>query len=104
ELARRYPKITSVAVHPGTVGTGLADGLTTVSKILYLLVSKWREVKPVVGAYTQTWAATTEKGNLVSGGYYEPVGVLTEAAKVASDEELAKRLWEWTEIELKDYH
>ncbi|KAL0572335.1 hypothetical protein V5O48_009625 [Marasmius crinis-equi] len=102
ELARRYPKITSVSVHPGTVGAGLADGVAPVTKILYLLVSKWREVKPVVG-YSQMWASTTEKGNLVNGGYYEPVGVLTEAAKVASDEELAKRLWEWTGVELKDY-
>ncbi|KAL0578230.1 hypothetical protein V5O48_003767 [Marasmius crinis-equi] len=103
ELARRYPNITSVSLHPGVVGTGLADSVTTVTKVVYFFTAAWREVKPVVGAYNQTWASTTEKSNLVNGRYYEPVGALTKVAKEASNEELAKRLWEWTENELKEF-
>jgi hypothetical protein len=37
---------------------------------------------------------------VVSGGYYEPVGVKGELTKPAADDKLAGELWEWTQKEL----
>ncbi|KAJ8074421.1 hypothetical protein PM082_015322 [Marasmius tenuissimus] len=104
ELARRYPNILSVSIHPGIVGTGLAySGTTQFTKLVYVLTAAWREITPEQGSYNQIWAATSERGKLVNGRYYEPVGVLTKPAKEALDDELAKKLWEWTEEELKGW-
>ncbi|KAL0572337.1 hypothetical protein V5O48_009627 [Marasmius crinis-equi] len=82
------------ALQHGQSGIGLEDS-----------VPSWRKVKPVVGVYNWTWTSTMEKSTPVNGGggYSESVGVSTEAAKVAPNEDLAKRLWKWTEVELKDY-
>jgi hypothetical protein len=62
-------------------------------------------LKPEEGAYNQVWAATTPREKLENGMYYEPVGKLaqTKLDKTARDDDLAKRLWEWTEEALKGY-
>jgi hypothetical protein len=36
-----------------------------------------------------------------SGEYYEPVGVAGRAVDYATNDELAKKLWDWTEKELE---
>ncbi|KAL3475714.1 hypothetical protein BJX99DRAFT_155037 [Aspergillus californicus] len=74
ELARRYPNITSVAVHPGVVGTGLVDSLSFVKRWFVILTNFGRFLTPDEGAYDQLWAASTDKKKLVNGGFYEPVG------------------------------
>lgn len=38
---------------------------------------------PVEGAYNQLWATTNEKGNLVNGEIYVPIGVLGIHDKVS---------------------
>ena len=38
-----------------------------------------------------------------SGKYYEPVGVKGVLAREAGNDELAERLWEWTQQELKAF-
>lgn len=45
------------------------------------------------------------KDEVVNGGFYRPVGVLSNQKldKVAKSEDLAKELWEWTEAALKDH-
>ncbi|KAF2108928.1 retinol dehydrogenase 14 [Lophiotrema nucula] len=104
ELARRYPSITSVAVHPGFIKTELHAQETLFDRIIVNAVSggKWIEVEE--GPYSQTWAATTPKENLENGAYYEPVGVKVKpTTPQGRDKALAKKLFDWTEKELEAY-
>ena len=105
ELAKRFPAITSVSVHPGIVGTGLVSGLGLKEKLLVYAISWWRIVLPHEGAFNQTWAATVDKAQIRNGGYYEPVGKLEDKKldETARDDTLAERLWDWTEEALKDF-
>jgi NAD(P)-dependent dehydrogenase (short-subunit alcohol dehydrogenase family) len=104
ELARRYPGITSVSVHPGYVRTDLFASTTFFDRIPVYVMGAGQWLSVAEGPYNQTWAATTKKENLENGGYYEPVAKKGKlATKHSTDRELAERLWEWTEAELKDY-
>ncbi|GIJ82681.1 hypothetical protein Asppvi_001192 [Aspergillus pseudoviridinutans] len=103
ELARRYPAITCVSVHPGVVSTEMVENLSWWNRASIYLTNIGKVVKPAEGAYTQLWAATAPKEELVNGQYYEPVGVPGELDRVARDDALAERLWEWTEEELAEY-
>jgi len=68
--------------------------------VVNMIADKW--VTREQGAWTQTWAATTAKGGLENGAYYEPVGVKTvPKTRQGKDEGLAGELWEWTERELE---
>ena len=49
----------------------------------------------------QLWAAVAK--GVVSGEYYEPVGIGGKVSDYGKDNELAKKLWEWTDSELKGY-
>lgn len=58
------------------------------------------------GALNQVWmAAGAKKGDVVSGGYYLPVGVESSGTldKHAKSEELARELWDWTEDVLRKF-
>jgi retinol dehydrogenase-12 len=55
------------------------------------------------GVRNPLWGATAPKNEIVNGEYYEPVGVPGNHVKLSKDKDLARRLWEWTEEELKDY-
>ncbi|KAK1219032.1 short-chain alcohol dehydrogenase [Marasmius sp. AFHP31] len=103
ELARRYPNITSVSVHPGIVNTALTDSSTWFTRAFLFVWTSWRQVTPEEGAYNQVWASTVDRTIIKNGAYYDPVGVLSTPGKDAQDEGLAKKLWEWTEEELKKY-
>lgn len=103
ELARRYPSITVVSVHPGIINTELYKpnketnllvrcGMAVVGPFIM------RDVKQ--GALNQLWAVVAKKGALVNGAYYNPVGQLSMGSGYAQDTSLATRLWEWTEKEL----
>lgn len=100
-LTKRYPGITSVAVHPGGVNTDLPADIQArhpwwawfLHPLLYLLKS------PEVGALTQVYAAV---GDGAQGSrYYVPTAQLGSESQYARDEGLVKRLWEWTERELE---
>jgi hypothetical protein len=39
--------------------------------------------------------------DVVSEGYYEPIGISGRAGAVGTDKELARRFWDWTEKELE---
>lgn len=107
-MAKRYPQITSVAVHPGLVRTELNGGverslMTPFMKLLQYIPLIM--LSPEKGSYNSLWCATTAKGDLENGGYYEPVGKKppgkistgTGMSELAKDERLADELWEWTE-------
>ncbi|KAL2073916.1 hypothetical protein VTL71DRAFT_11242 [Oculimacula yallundae] len=107
-LEKRYGEkgIMAVAVHPGVVDTELYK--TTFSG--YFGLGKWldRGKRFVItgvekGALNQLWAAVGKKDVVQSGEYYTPVGVSGQGSKTSLNEELADKLWEWTEKELVGY-
>lgn len=104
ELAHRYPKITSVAIHPGYIRTDLFANVSILTRlpVEIMVGNNWTPVEQ--GPYSQTWAATTAKQNLQSGTYYEPIGKKTKpTTKQANDDKLAGDLWEWTQKELQHF-
>ncbi|PKX91177.1 dehydrogenase with different specificitie [Aspergillus novofumigatus IBT 16806] len=106
ELARRFPSITSVSVHPGIIFTDLygpASEFSTVAALSSKLLSIFGT--PVrAGAYNQLWAAAgAKKQDLVNGAYYVPVGKLKAHNEYTKNEEQGRRLWDWTEAELHKF-
>lgn len=97
ELARQYPDITAVSIHPGVIKTGLVKSLRPGHRAFAYITNIGRFRSPSEGAYNQVWAATVAKDRLKNGQFYEPVGILSSKLdKTARDERLASRLWEWT--------
>jgi NAD(P)-dependent dehydrogenase (short-subunit alcohol dehydrogenase family) len=102
ELAKHYPSITSVAVHPGFIKTDLHQHESFMDRQIVNLVSGGVWLDVTKGAYTQVWAATAKKEELENGAFYEPIGIKTvPSTKQGRDKALAKELWEWTEKELQ---
>lgn len=94
-------KIWSIALHPGNVDTQLnvkTLGGSTLTPILRCLGTY---ITPEEGSYNSLWALVGEDVRAEhSGKYFLPVAVEKKPSKQASDERLAKRLWEWTEREM----
>jgi len=102
EIARRYPSITSVAIHPGVIKTDLVNNASPGLRALVYITHPFGLMKPKEGAYHTIWAATAKEG-LESGEYYEPIGKKICGDAACKDIELAKRLWEYTEKELEGF-
>ena len=105
EFARQYPdsKIKFVTVHPRVVNT---DMLTTTSyghKIMLNIIFWFQGVSHIEvsqGCLNQLWAvAGAKKDQLVNGGYYMPIGRLSDDRldKTAKSLDLAKGLWTYTQ-------
>ncbi|KAB8223273.1 hypothetical protein BDV33DRAFT_228723 [Aspergillus novoparasiticus] len=105
ELARRYPAITAVSVHPGVITTGLVENLGWAHRWFIYATTYNQMVTLEEGAYNQLWAATTSRDGLETGQYYVPVGVASndKLTKTGRDDVLAGQLWEWTNKALEDY-
>ena len=106
ELARRYPAIKSVSVHPGAVTTNLTSAWTENNIMLRVLIKILSAVWMATaeeGAWNTLWAATATRGKVADGAYYTPVGKLTEPSMDGKNEKLAGELWDWTEKELEKY-
>jgi len=104
ELAKRYPKIRCIAVHPGSVNTNLKNGLTASYPWLGLLMSPLSMFlmnTVETGALNQLWAATSKDAQ--SGKYYVPVAKESAGSTHAQDKVLQAKLWEWTEKELNKF-
>lgn len=120
ELARRYPAITSTAIHPGGVATNLLTPFLEAHPYLTMpALPLWKVFATGAsqGAWGQTWAATAPvegkawthretRGRrdvvpVKSGAYYTPVAREGGQTKLAGDAELAGRLWTWTEEQLR---
>jgi len=106
-LSKRYPQITTVAVHPGLILTDLYEPVNRqwLQRVAIGFASFFF-TKIEQGAWNQLWAATIEKEKLVNGGYYKPVGVFGKGSYMmgyASNDKLADQLWDWTEEELKKH-
>ncbi|KAF2682002.1 dehydrogenase with different specificitie [Lentithecium fluviatile CBS 122367] len=103
ELAKRYPSITSIAINPGVVHTGLVENLPLWDRLFVKTWTFGQAVPLEQGAYNSCWAATAGIEGMGNGGMYNPVGVVTKHTDAASDEGLWRELWEWTEGELADW-
>lgn len=101
QLAKRYPTIKSVAIHPGMVNTNLSTTMKQsfmLAKMLVPIVSFFSAVDIEEGVLNQLWGATSAE--VESGEYYEPIGVRGKGSPLTEDVELAEKLWAWTEAEL----
>jgi len=105
ELAKRYPQITSSSLHPGTVKTAVWGGQKDMNWFIRNFI-----VNPAValsgvtneeGVKTQLWCSFGDK--VQNGSYYHPIGKAGQASKLATDDDLSRRLWEWTEKELQTH-
>ncbi|KAJ5902143.1 Glucose/ribitol dehydrogenase [Penicillium taxi] len=101
ELAKRYAKIMSLSLHPGTVRTGLSQGPLSSTPM-------YRFIKPLVelgapgprkGAKAIVYAAISTSFNINrdNGAYILPVGKVSVASKAARDPSMAQDLWNWSE-------
>ena len=102
-LAKHYPEILSVSVHPGLVSTDLYNSTqkTNIIMRVMLMVGGWVRVTAEQGALNQLWASVAPKGEIMNGAYYKPVGVKASGNPLAADEKLAEEFWEWTEKEVE---
>jgi NAD(P)-dependent dehydrogenase (short-subunit alcohol dehydrogenase family) len=106
QMAKRYPQITSVAIHPGVIKTDLFNSMFTSNRIVGTLSNTfgWAVYKTVEeGAKNSLWTATAPKTQVKSGQYYLPIGVLNEGSAYSRDEKMAESLWDWTQAELKKH-
>lgn len=98
ELARRYPEILSVSLHPGVVSSNLYEHTKASNPIAKfgfpLMTLSSRNVRS--GALNQLWAAGVKSELLVNGAYYVPIGSHAQT-RYSYDKVMAKKLWDWTE-------
>ncbi|KAH8927389.1 NAD(P)-binding protein, partial [Atractiella rhizophila] len=101
-LSRRYPKIVSLACHPGIIATPLWRHGDPIQKF----VRRYMMDPPEKGALTPLYCAldTQEVGLKTNGWYGRPYGRLFPTAQhpKATDEELADRVWEWCHNQLRE--
>ncbi|GIZ46282.1 hypothetical protein CKM354_000941400 [Cercospora kikuchii] len=107
KLAQLYPEITTTSFHPGTVKSeiwGKADGMKwlvyAVSPIVWLT-----GVDCDKGAEPGLWLGNADKSSIENGRYYEQgtFGKPKDGNPHAVSQELADRLWEWTNKELESH-
>lgn len=101
ELARRYPSVTSVSLHPGVIDTQLSDAFKSGNGLKGLgfgLVVALVGKSLSEGTKNQLWCATGK--DVVSGRFYHPIGAGNAGRGFPDDKELGEKLWEWTEAEL----
>lgn len=105
--AKYNPTITSVSIHPGISATNLVSSTSLASRALIYVTSARNMVSPEECAWNQQWAATAPKGDgerqVQSGVYYEPVGIKGKLTGESGNDELAERLWTWTQDELSTF-
>jgi NAD(P)-dependent dehydrogenase (short-subunit alcohol dehydrogenase family) len=102
ELAKRYPNIKSVSVHPGRVQTNLLNHFfenMTFTSVFQKTYDFFDSVSVEKGVYNQLWAAVVDKDKVKNGEYYAPVGKGGGQSAAGKDMALAAKLWEWQEGE-----
>ncbi|KAH9875024.1 hypothetical protein J1614_004512 [Plenodomus biglobosus] len=99
-LAKRYPKMICVALHPGVVNTSILN--TTVNNYpslawIFNIGIRLFFTDVQTGALGQLWAATGRAEELETGAYYTPLKKRVHRNKLVDDDILAEELWDWTE-------
>lgn len=100
-FAKHHPTIKSISIHPGVSATGLVTSLGIADRVLVYVTNIGKMLSAEQCAWNQQWAATAPA--VESGCFYEPVGVKGRLNGDAGNDELAERLWEWTQKELDGY-
>lgn len=102
KLSQLHPQIDVVALHPGRINTGMGQKLGSESLLVRFTapLAPFLSVSPIEGAKNHLWTATSPA--VVSGKYYEPIGVPDKDSGLARNDELEGELWDWTEQEFKD--
>ncbi|PSK55449.1 hypothetical protein B9Z65_2838 [Elsinoe australis] len=95
-LARNFPEITFVSIHPGIINTTLISGLSTFNRYFTNITTFGQQVTVQEGVKNQLWAATVAKDQVVNGAFYEPVGKPGRMTAAARNEQMAEELYEWT--------
>jgi NAD(P)-dependent dehydrogenase (short-subunit alcohol dehydrogenase family) len=112
ELAKRYPKILSVSAHPGIIMSDLYNPFVGENLVFKACFSAMKLVCTGAddGALNQLFCAVGDVKMEDNGEYFVPVGKKAEDAwwlmrptKQARNGELATRLWEWSEEEVKKH-
>ncbi|KAI9444098.1 NAD-P-binding protein [Lactarius indigo] len=100
EFARRYGAegIVSTSLHPGTINTDL----TRNSNSLVQLLGRMGTYNSSYGAITSLYAGTAPAAGELNGKYLTAWARVVVPSKKALDAELAKKLWEWCEEQVKD--
>ncbi|KAH9059521.1 NAD(P)-binding protein [Lactarius vividus] len=100
EFARRYGAegIVSTSLHPGTINTDL----TRNSNSLVRLIGRMGTYDSSYGAITSLYAGTAPAAGELNGKYLTAWARVVAPSKKALDAELAKKLWEWCEEQVKD--
>ena len=101
QLAQRNPTLSTIAIHPGVVGTDLIKTLGFADRLLVYATSK--VMSPEDGCKNSMWGATAARQSVENGAYYSPVAEPGKQAKWTKDGDLAERLWKWTEEALQPY-
>ncbi|KAI1400816.1 NAD(P)-binding protein [Hypoxylon fuscum] len=104
ELARRYPEILTLVADPGPSNTGLVSSLGFFDK-MFVYLGNWNKfLDDDQGHWNQVWAVGVPKDQAKQGELYEPVGKPSQGyTHWCLDQQLAARLWDWTEEELKPW-
>lgn len=97
ELARRYPSICCHSLHPGVVGTEIAqkNDNKTLWKIVWKLLSPVM-LSPAKGARTSIYLATSSDVLKTNGKYFDKQKEIAPA-EIANDVALAEELWKVSE-------
>jgi len=105
ELARKYPSVTFLSIHPGVINTGLISG-SNISRFNYLfteVTTFGSQVSIEEGTKNMLWAASADKSTVVNGEYYEPVGKPGGHTSASKNKKLATELYDWTEEALAEF-
>ncbi|PGH13354.1 hypothetical protein AJ80_06348 [Polytolypa hystricis UAMH7299] len=105
ELARRYPEILSVSLHPGLIDTGLYRASKDTNPLVKFGTTAfgWFLQSEQGGSLNHLWTAGVERNELTNGEFYLSVGIKGWKNPLVHDEKAGKELWEWTEEQVKDW-
>ncbi|KAM0487426.1 hypothetical protein ACHAP7_001939 [Fusarium lateritium] len=100
EAAKRY-SFTNIAINPGEVQTELfsREAGDDLMKHLQTEVAPGLEIPIEEGVKNHLWATTCP--DIENGEFYEPVGKSGGLERHGLDDEMARKLWDWTEEQLK---
>ncbi|KAI9449111.1 NAD-P-binding protein [Lactarius psammicola] len=100
ELARRYGAegIVSMSLHPGAINTDLSRNTGSLTQRLQRMMS----YDVSFGAITSLFAGTAPAAGELNGKYLTAWARVAVPNKKALDLDLAKKLWEWCEEQVKD--
>ncbi|KZT70280.1 NAD(P)-binding protein [Daedalea quercina L-15889] len=103
EFHRRYADqgLVSCSLHPGN----LRFDTERHPSLIIRLMSNINPFLPgaQLGAFTQLWAATSPEGVDFGGKYLIPWARMGTAKKETEDPELAKKLWDWLEEQIRKH-